>query len=62
MAQSRLGNKDQAHASFDKAVAWMEKHRPNDGELARYRAEAAELLGLCSPPTSRALADAPLNP
>jgi len=40
----------------------MEKHRPKDGALARYRAEAAELLGLCSSPESRASAVAPLKP
>jgi eukaryotic-like serine/threonine-protein kinase len=46
MAQSRLGNNDQASFWFDKAVAWMDKYTPKDGALARYRAEAASLLGL----------------
>jgi hypothetical protein len=29
-----------------KAVAWMEKHKPDDEELKRFRAEAEELLGI----------------
>jgi len=62
MAHSRLGNKDQARTWFDKAVSWMENNKPKDEELARYRAEAAELLGLCSSPESRASAVAPLKP
>jgi tetratricopeptide (TPR) repeat protein len=51
MAQSQLGNKDQARTSFDKAVAWMEKNPRKNDDLARYRAEAAALLGLKDGPT-----------
>jgi eukaryotic-like serine/threonine-protein kinase len=50
IAQSRLGNKDQARTSFDKAVAWMEKDPRKNEHLARYRAEAAALLGLKDEP------------
>jgi serine/threonine protein kinase/tetratricopeptide (TPR) repeat protein len=50
IAQSQLGNKDQARASFDKAVAWMEKNPRKNDDLARYRAEAAALLGLKDEP------------
>jgi tetratricopeptide (TPR) repeat protein len=45
MAHWQLGDKAQARKWYDQAVAWMEKRRPNDGELRRFRAEAAALLG-----------------
>jgi hypothetical protein len=45
MAQSKLGHpKAIARTSFDKAVAWMEEHEPDDEELERFRAEAEETL------------------
>jgi hypothetical protein len=59
MAQWRLGHKDEARAWFDKAAAWMDKHKPKDGELARYRAEAAGLLGLSQASTANVVAEAP---
>src|SRR5262249_31870935 len=46
MAQWRLGNKDEARRWFDQAVGWMDKNQPENEELWRFRAEAAELLGL----------------
>lgn len=45
MAKQRLG-KDDARAAYDKAVALMERHEPDDEELKRFRAEAKELLGI----------------
>ena len=30
---------------YDRAVAWMEKHKPDDPELRKFRAEATALLG-----------------
>jgi len=45
MAKHRLGHED-SRAWFDKAVAWNEEHKPEDEELKRFRAEAAELLGV----------------
>ncbi|MHB8974423.1 MAG: protein kinase domain-containing protein [Pirellulaceae bacterium] len=44
MAHWQLGNKDEARQWYDKAAAWMDKNKPNDEELLRFRAEAAELL------------------
>jgi serine/threonine protein kinase/Flp pilus assembly protein TadD len=41
----QLGNKAEARRWYDAAVEWMKKHKPNDEELRRFRAEAAELLG-----------------
>jgi eukaryotic-like serine/threonine-protein kinase len=46
MAHQQLGEKDKARARYDKAVVWIEKNRPQDEELRRFREEAAELLGL----------------
>jgi tetratricopeptide (TPR) repeat protein len=46
MAHWELGNKDEARQWYDRAVAWMEKNRPKDEELRRFRAEAEELLGI----------------
>jgi tetratricopeptide (TPR) repeat protein len=40
----QLGNRDQARECYDRAARWMERNRPNDEELIRFRAEAADLL------------------
>jgi tetratricopeptide (TPR) repeat protein len=44
MAHWQLDNKDAARGWYDKAVEWMDKNQPNNEELRRFRAEAAELL------------------
>jgi serine/threonine-protein kinase len=44
MAHCRLGERDKARTCFDRAVQWMDKHAPLDGELRRFRAEAEALL------------------
>ncbi len=46
MAHWQLKNKEEARKWYDKAVGWMEKSKPDDEELRRFRAEAAELLGI----------------
>jgi serine/threonine protein kinase/tetratricopeptide (TPR) repeat protein len=46
MAHWHLGGKNEARKWYDKAVARMEKHKQNNDELRRFRAEAAELLGI----------------
>jgi hypothetical protein len=46
MAHWQLGDKEQAHTWYDQAVQWMEKNKPQDEELGRFRAEAEELLGI----------------
>jgi len=46
MAHWRLGDKDQSRMWYEKAFEWMEKNKPHDEELRRFRAEAAELLGI----------------
>src|SRR5262249_22467828 len=46
MVRWRLGEKDKARESYDRAVQWMEKNKPKNEELRRFRAEAAELLEL----------------
>ena len=50
MAHFRLGDKEKAHDWFDKSVAWMDKGKKDDAELKRFRAEAAELLGVEAKP------------
>lgn len=46
MARWQLGEKEQAQSDYAAAVEWMEKRRPKDEELIRFRKEAAELMGL----------------
>jgi tetratricopeptide (TPR) repeat protein len=46
MAHWHLGDKDEALKWYVQGVEWMEKHQPGNEELARFRAEAAELLGI----------------
>jgi tetratricopeptide (TPR) repeat protein len=46
MAHWQVGNKDQAHKWYGRAVEWADKNRPADAQLRRFRAEAAELLEL----------------
>jgi uncharacterized protein HemY len=44
MAHSQLGDNAKAREWYHKAVAWMDKNRPQDAELNRFRAEAEALL------------------
>jgi len=44
MAHWRLGERDKAQTSFDRAVQWMDKYKPHDDELRRFRAEADALM------------------
>jgi eukaryotic-like serine/threonine-protein kinase len=44
MAHRKLGHENEARNWYDKASQWMDRFRPNDEELSRFRAEAAELL------------------
>ncbi|HLJ94858.1 MAG TPA: serine/threonine-protein kinase [Gemmataceae bacterium] len=46
MAYCRLGNSEEARHWFDQAAEWMDKNKPRDQELHRYRTEAAALLGI----------------
>ena len=46
MAHERLGAKDKARQCYAKAIAWMDKNKPQDEELRRFRAEAAALLAI----------------
>jgi tetratricopeptide (TPR) repeat protein len=46
MAQWKLGERAEARKRYDQAVQWMHRNQPNNEELARFRAEAAELLGI----------------
>lgn len=44
MAHWQLGHKDKADEYYRKAVAWMDKNKPNNEEFARFQAEADKLL------------------
>jgi tetratricopeptide (TPR) repeat protein len=44
MAHWRLGDCDKARTWFDRAVTWMDSHKPHDQELRRFRAEASAML------------------
>jgi tetratricopeptide (TPR) repeat protein len=46
MAHWKSGEKEKARTWFDRAVQWMDKNQPRNEELGRFRAEAAELLGM----------------
>jgi WD40 repeat protein/serine/threonine protein kinase/tetratricopeptide (TPR) repeat protein len=46
MAHWQLGEKDKAQQWYEKAVQWMDQKDPKNDELRRFRAEAAELLGV----------------
>ena len=46
MAHWKLGDKCEARRWYDKAVEWMDKNHIENKELLRFRAEAAELLGV----------------
>ena len=46
MAHWQLGAREESRQWYRQAVAWMEKNQPGDGDLRRFRAEAAELLGV----------------
>jgi eukaryotic-like serine/threonine-protein kinase len=53
MAHWRLGNRDAARGSYDQAVEWIQKQKSSPSPLfnealRRFRAEAAELLGIKS--------------
>jgi serine/threonine protein kinase len=44
MARWQLGECDDARACYDRAVAWIEKNKPDDNELRQFRTEAEGLL------------------
>jgi WD40 repeat protein/serine/threonine protein kinase len=46
MAHWRLNNKKVARKWYDFAAQWMDKNQPQSQDLRRFRAEAAELLGI----------------
>jgi eukaryotic-like serine/threonine-protein kinase len=46
MAQWRLGDEDAAHKWYRGSVEWMDKNQSPNEELGRFRAEAADLLGV----------------
>jgi tetratricopeptide (TPR) repeat protein len=50
MIHAHQGRLDEARQWYDKATVWQAQTQPNNEELQRFRAEAAEVLGLPVPP------------
>jgi serine/threonine protein kinase len=46
MAYAGLGDRGTARCCYDEAVQWMETHLPDHPDLRRFRAEAAQMLGI----------------
>jgi hypothetical protein len=46
MTRWQRGAKKDAREFYDKTVQWMDKNKPRDLELRRFRAEAAQMLGV----------------
>lgn len=46
MAYWQIGRHDEARMWYDKATEWMDQNQPDNEELLRFRAEAAQLLGI----------------
>ena len=46
MSHWQLGNKEEARQWYEKASDRQDKHKPDDAELKRLQAEAAELLNV----------------
>jgi tetratricopeptide (TPR) repeat protein len=46
MAHWQAGNKEQARQWYDRAIEWADQKQPSNAQLRRFRAEAADLLGL----------------
>jgi tetratricopeptide (TPR) repeat protein len=66
MAHWHLGQCEEARGWYDRAVPWMDRYKPYDEELGRFRAGAAALLGIGwrNPPDScmtRVLSELGLN-
>jgi serine/threonine-protein kinase len=61
MTYQRLGDPGKARDWYDRAVQWMDKNKPQDEELRRYRVEAAALLGIKEPPIPKGRAGSSLN-
>jgi len=55
MAQWQLGAKAEARKWYDRAVDWMNKYRPHDDDLRRFRTEAEQLFGLKDAPADKKL-------
>jgi serine/threonine protein kinase len=50
MAHQRLGHAEEAGPWYDRAVQWVDKNKPADEDLRRFRAEAAAVLGIVPTP------------
>jgi tetratricopeptide (TPR) repeat protein len=46
MCHEKLGDKEKSRQWYDRAVEWMDKKQASNEELRRFRAEAAQVLGM----------------
>jgi serine/threonine protein kinase len=44
LSRWQMGDRGTARNTYDQAVTWMDRHKPNDAELVRFRQEAAALM------------------
>ena len=49
MARCKAGEKDEARRWYDKGLQWIDKDKPEDETLLRFRDEATTLLGVTPP-------------
>ena len=57
MAHWQKGNREEAQALYQKSVAWMDEHKPEDAELKGFRNEATELMDYSDPTGSATTED-----
>jgi len=53
MAYWQLGEKDKTRQAYDQGAQWMDQTQASNEEQRRFRAEAAELLGISEPTDAR---------
>ena len=46
MSHEKLGDKERARRWYDRATQWLDKNQATNEELRRFRAEAAQVLGV----------------
>jgi tetratricopeptide (TPR) repeat protein len=50
MAHWQLDHKQEAKDFFEKSIEWMDANQPTNGELLRFKAEAAKLIDIADTP------------
>jgi hypothetical protein len=50
MAYHGLGDREKAQRWYDEGAEWLRRHAPEHPNLRRFRAEAANMLGIADGP------------